>query len=152
MPEKEYDLGLVVSFGHLIPEKVINQFPMYLFNYFMLFLLLFDYNCRGILNVHASLLPRWRGAAPIIYALANGDTKTGVTIMKIKPEKFDVGDIVSQVVVDIPKDIKMPELHRKLGSTGAEELVRIVKKLPEALNNVKPQSEQNVTFGIRFIN
>jgi hypothetical protein len=44
--------------------------------------------CRGILNVHASLLPRWRGAAPIIYAILNGDSETGVTIMEVKPHKY----------------------------------------------------------------
>jgi formyltetrahydrofolate hydrolase len=43
---------------------------------------------RGILNVHASLLPRWRGAAPIVYAILNGDSETGVTIMQVKPHKY----------------------------------------------------------------
>lgn len=46
-----------------------------------------------MINVHASLLPRWRGAAPIIYAIANGDKTTGVTIMKIKPNVFDIGEV-----------------------------------------------------------
>ncbi|KAJ8935887.1 hypothetical protein NQ314_012603 [Rhamnusium bicolor] len=51
---------------------------------------------NGMLNVHASLLPRWRGAAPIIYALANGDKETGITIMKIKPKHFDIGEVLLQ--------------------------------------------------------
>lgn len=46
-----------------------------------------------MINVHASLLPRWRGAAPIIYAIMNGDTITGVSIMKIVPKHFDIGDV-----------------------------------------------------------
>jgi len=70
-----YELGVVVSFGHMIPSHIINVFP------------------NGIINVHASLLPRWRGAAPIIYAIMKGDTKTGVSIMKIQPHHFDVGDV-----------------------------------------------------------
>lgn len=48
---------------------------------------------RGILNVHGSLLPRWRGAAPVIHAIMNGDAVTGVSIMKILPKKFDIGDV-----------------------------------------------------------
>ena len=51
-----------------------------------------------MINVHASLLPRWRGAAPIIYALLNGDNKTGVTIMKIRPHHFDIGEVISFTV------------------------------------------------------
>lgn len=46
-----------------------------------------------MINVHASLLPRWRGAAPIIYAIMNGDKETGVSIMRIEPKRFDVGDV-----------------------------------------------------------
>ncbi|XP_034487637.1 methionyl-tRNA formyltransferase, mitochondrial isoform X2 [Drosophila innubila] len=69
-----YEVGVVVSFGHMIPLPIINAFP------------------SGIINVHASLLPRWRGAAPIIYAIMKGDTKTGVSIMQIQPHHFDIGD------------------------------------------------------------
>lgn len=46
-----------------------------------------------MINVHASLLPRWRGAAPIIYAIMNGDKETGVSIMRIEPKRFDIGDV-----------------------------------------------------------
>lgn len=70
-----YELGVVVSFGHLIPLHIINAFP------------------SGMINVHASLLPRWRGAAPIIYAIMKGDKKTGVSIMKIEPHRFDIGAV-----------------------------------------------------------
>lgn len=50
-----------------------------------------------MINVHASLLPRWRGAAPIIYSIMNGDQETGVSIMRIEPKRFDVGDVGRQV-------------------------------------------------------
>ncbi|KAG8033998.1 hypothetical protein G9C98_008479 [Cotesia typhae] len=90
-----FDIGVVVSFGHLIPPWIINEFPL------------------GMINVHASLLPRWRGAAPIIYSLMNGDAQTGVTIMKIMPKKFDVGDILAQKIVDIHPNETQPELYDK---------------------------------------
>lgn len=71
----DFELGVVVSFGHMIPLHIINALP------------------RGIINVHASLLPRWRGAAPIMYAIMEGDTKTGISIMKIEPHQFDIGPV-----------------------------------------------------------
>lgn len=107
--------------------------------YFLLF--------RGMINVHASLLPRWRGAAPIFYALANGDKETGITIMTVKPHKFDVGEIVDQKRVEIPPDMKMPELHSKLASLGAELLLKAVRELPENLKNARKQPDEGVTLG-----
>lgn len=86
-----YEVGVVVSFGHMIPLNIIKAFP------------------RGIINVHASLLPRWRGAAPIIYAIMKGDTKTGVSIMKIEPHHFDVGD-VSRFLICIDTNIILKEI------------------------------------------
>ncbi|KAF4522726.1 hypothetical protein B566_EDAN010933 [Ephemera danica] len=65
--ETRADIGLVASFGHLIPSQIISAFPL------------------GMLNVHASILPRWRGAAPIVHAVMHRDIVTGVTIMKIRP-------------------------------------------------------------------
>ncbi|XP_037943609.1 methionyl-tRNA formyltransferase, mitochondrial-like [Teleopsis dalmanni] len=91
-----YDLGVVVSFGHLIPQKLIESFPL------------------GMINVHASLLPRWRGAAPIIYAIMNGDQKTGVSIMKIEPKHFDIGDILAQREINIRPNVYMSELYVEL--------------------------------------
>ncbi|XP_023029566.2 methionyl-tRNA formyltransferase, mitochondrial [Leptinotarsa decemlineata] len=123
-----FHLGVVVSFGKLIPESIINKFPF------------------GILNVHASLLPRWRGAAPIIYTLAKGDSETGITIMRIKPNKFDVGEIVAQERVPVPKNVFMPELRQRLGQLGAECLVKTLRNLPESLENARPQSNEKVTL------
>lgn len=59
---------------------------------------------RGMLNVHASLLPKYRGASPIIYAIKNGDSETGVTILPIKPHKFDIGEIIIQKSLNIGKN------------------------------------------------
>jgi len=108
---REFDLGLVVSFGHLIPEDIINSFK------------------NGMLNVHGSLLPKYRGASPIIYAIKNGDKETGVSIMRLRPKKFDVGEVLANQRVAIPEDILMPELHDRLSKVGAELLVECVKNL-----------------------
>lgn len=102
-----------------------------------------------MLNVHASLLPRWRGAAPIIYAIANGDTRTGVTIMQIRPKHFDVGEIVSQRDVEISDHVKMPQLYALLANMGAEELVTALTELPHNLSRAKPQPSEGVTFAPR---
>ncbi|XP_053954217.1 methionyl-tRNA formyltransferase, mitochondrial [Anastrepha ludens] len=129
-----YDLGVVVSFGHLIPEKIIKAFP------------------NGMINVHASLLPRWRGAAPIIYAIMHGDKRTGVSIMKIEPKHFDVGDILAQREVAIKDDVRMPELHSHLAIEGANLLVNTIKGLPSCLESAKVQNNENATFAPKITN
>lgn len=83
----------------------------------------------GMLNVHASLLPKYRGASPIIYAIRNGEKETGVSIMRIKPKKFDVGEILKTQKVSIAEDVMMPELHENLSLIGADLLIECVKDL-----------------------
>ena len=82
-----------------------------------------------MLNVHASLLPKYRGASPIIYALKNGEKETGVSIMRIRPKKFDVGEVLANQRVAISDDMMMPELHDKLSNVGSDLLVECVKNL-----------------------
>ncbi|CAH2105435.1 unnamed protein product [Euphydryas editha] len=124
----EYDIGIIVAFGHLIKEDVLNKFPL------------------GMVNVHPSLLPRWRGAAPIIYTLLHGDEIAGVSLMKIKPNIFDVGEIISQQKVLISKDIKLPELTEQLSDIGADMLVECLRTLPTCLTRAIPQSNEGVTY------
>ncbi|KAK4881527.1 hypothetical protein RN001_004846 [Aquatica leii] len=125
---KRFHIGIVVSFGYLIPENIIQSFSM------------------GMINVHASLLPRWRGAAPIIYALANGDKETGVTIMNIKPRKYDIGEIISQATVKILPEDRLPQLLTKLATAGANELLKVLKDLSNYLKHAKAQPQEGVTF------
>ncbi|XP_032670483.1 methionyl-tRNA formyltransferase, mitochondrial [Odontomachus brunneus] len=125
---QDFHIGIVVSFGHLIPSNIIGSFPL------------------GMINVHASLLPRWRGAAPIIYSLINGDTETGVTILKIMPEKFDIGEIITQERVNIQANETLPELYVKLAKTGANVLVSMIEKLPEVLLSSRPQERIGITY------
>ncbi|XP_041971339.1 methionyl-tRNA formyltransferase, mitochondrial [Aricia agestis] len=124
----EYDLGLIVAFGHLIKDDVLRNFPL------------------GMINIHPSLLPRWRGAAPIIYTLLHGEEETGVSLMKIKPDIFDVGEIISQVRVPVSTEIKLPELTEQLSDIGADMLVECLKTLPTSLENARPQSNEGVTY------
>ncbi|XP_065367876.1 methionyl-tRNA formyltransferase, mitochondrial [Calliphora vicina] len=125
---RAYDLGVVVSFGHLIPTQIIKAFPL------------------GMINVHASLLPRWRGAAPIIYAIMNGDKETGVSIMRIEPKRFDVGDIFAQKPVTIQPDVYMPELHKELAGEGANLLLEVVKGYPQTFKNPLKQNEEEASY------
>ncbi|XP_078040858.1 methionyl-tRNA formyltransferase, mitochondrial isoform X3 [Augochlora pura] len=123
-----FHIGVVVSFGHLIPSTIINSFPF------------------GMINVHGSLLPRWRGASPIIYSLMNGDDKTGVTIMKIKPKKFDIGDIIVQKEININEHETLPQLYTKLSKLGACLLEQVLEDLPKALQSAKPQNKADATY------
>lgn len=127
-----FDFGLVVSFGHLIPENMIESFK------------------NGMLNLHASLLPKYRGASPIIYALKNHEKSTGVSIMRIEPKKFDVGDILAQKEVSILDDTLMPELHDKLANIGAELMMECI----ENYNDIKaiPQNSQHATYAPKIEN
>uniref|UniRef100_A0A8C6EQV6 Methionyl-tRNA formyltransferase, mitochondrial n=1 Tax=Marmota marmota marmota TaxID=9994 RepID=A0A8C6EQV6_MARMA len=97
----EYDVGVVASFGRLLSETLILKFPY------------------GILNVHPSCLPRWRGPAPIIHTVLHGDLITGVTIMQIRPKRFDVGPILKQETIPVPPKSTAMELEAVLSRLGA---------------------------------
>ncbi|KAK0161044.1 hypothetical protein PV327_009562 [Microctonus hyperodae] len=127
-PISQFDIGLVVSFGHLIPTWIIQSFPL------------------GMINVHASLLPRWRGAAPIIHSLLHGDTTTGVTIIKIMPKNFDTGEILAQTSVDIHPDETQIQLYSKLANVGAGLLIESIERLPNIIQCGIPQNNEFVTY------
>ncbi|XP_037082157.1 methionyl-tRNA formyltransferase, mitochondrial-like, partial [Pollicipes pollicipes] len=93
-----FDLGVVASFGHLLPRRLIDLFP------------------AGVINVHASLLPRWRGAAPVVHALLAGDRTTGVTIMVVKPHRFDVGDVLAQSTLPVAASADVHQLTEQLAA------------------------------------
>ncbi|RWR98511.1 methionyl-tRNA formyltransferase: mitochondrial-like protein, partial [Dinothrombium tinctorium] len=123
-----FDIGVVASFGKLIPLQAIE-------------------NCtHGMINVHASLLPRWRGAAPIQAAILNGDTVTGVTLMKIAPHKFDVGECILQEAIQMHPRITAQELHPILASLGAKLLIQCLKDLDYYLSNAKKQPSEGITL------
>lgn len=106
----EADVYVVAAYGKIIPENIL-AIPRY-----------------GCINVHGSLLPKYRGAAPIQHAIMNGETQTGVTIMKMD-KGMDTGDIISQVACEIHNDT-YGELYDRLALIGADELVNVLMKLP----------------------
>ncbi|KAJ8790380.1 hypothetical protein J1605_021457 [Eschrichtius robustus] len=123
----EYDVGVVASFGRLLSEALILKFPY------------------GVLNVHPSCLPRWRGPAPIIHTVLHGDTVAGVTIMQIRPKRFDVGPILKQETVPVPPKSTTKDLEAVLSRLGASMLISVLKNLPGSLNNGRQQPAEGVT-------
>uniref|UniRef100_A0A8C8B7Q2 Methionyl-tRNA formyltransferase, mitochondrial n=1 Tax=Otus sunia TaxID=257818 RepID=A0A8C8B7Q2_9STRI len=127
-PIGQFDVGVVASFGRLLSEDLILQFPY------------------GVLNVHPSCLPRWRGPAPVIHTVLHGDKVTGVTIMEIRPKRFDVGPIIKQEEFAVPPHCTAKELEVMLSKMGANMLISVLKNLPESLKNKKEQPKEGVTF------
>ena len=107
------EIIVVVGYGQIIPQSII------------------DLPARGILNVHASLLPKYRGAAPIQWAIAKGETETGVTIMRIDAG-LDTGDILRKASLTIGDDETAPELSARLAPLGAELLLQTIEADPAA--------------------
>ena len=110
------DIAVVAAYGLILPKQVLEAYPL------------------GCINIHASLLPRWRGAAPIQRAIEAGDKKSGVTIMKMA-EGLDTGDMLLKGEVEILPDMTGGELHDKLADMGAE----LVLKTLREWKNIKPQ-------------
>lgn len=122
LKEIKPDLGVVVAYGKILPKEIIN-IPKY-----------------GFLNIHASLLPKYRGAAPIQAALLNGDKETGITIMEVDTG-LDTGDIISQVKIEIKKEDNLETLHDKLSEFGAKLLV---KTIPGYISGeIKPEEQDD---------
>ena len=122
------DVMIVAAYGLIIPTVVLNMFP------------------KGCYNIHASLLPRWRGAAPIHRSILAGDAETGVTIMEVVPA-LDAGAMVSKGVVKITKTDTTQTLHDVLSKMGAELMVKAMNDLVKngALPST-PQDESLVTY------
>ena len=99
----------------------------------------------GCINVHVSLLPRWRGAAPIEHALLNGDKKTGITIFKLV-EKMDAGPILVKDEIAIDQHINKGELIQKLNQQGTKLLNFVLPKIFNNENTLVPQDENKVTY------
>jgi methionyl-tRNA formyltransferase len=113
----QIDLSIVVAYGKIIPEDILN-IPKF-----------------GSVNVHYSLLPKYRGASPVESAILNGDLETGVTIQKMK-FKLDSGPIIAQEKTAILPDEKTPDLRKRLIKIGGELLIKILKT-PSSLPLIK---------------
>lgn len=121
------DLMVVAAYGLLLPRAVLD-IPRY-----------------GCLNIHASLLPRWRGAAPIQRAIAAGDTETGITIMQMA-EGLDTGDMFYKSATPIAPADTGGSLHDRLAEMGGEAIVEAIKRLEAGTLNPEPQDDEQACY------
>lgn len=120
------DIFIVVAYGKILPEPLI-YLPKF-----------------GTLNIHYSLLPRWRGASPAEAAILANDTETGVTIQSMVYQ-LDAGDVVAQTKTPINQDETTPELRGRLSVMGSQLLIDTLNNLEERLQHKIPQDQQGVT-------
>ena len=120
------DLIVVAAYGRILPQEIL------------------DYPKLGCINVHSSLLPKYRGSAPIHWAILNGDAESGVTIMNVVLE-LDAGDIISQAVTPIDPDETVENLHDRLADMGAKLLVDTVVAIENGTATRTPQQADLVT-------
>lgn len=121
------DLGILAAYGKIIPEFVIGQMKF------------------GILNVHPSLLPKWRGASPVQAAISSGETETGVSIIKTD-EEVDHGPLVSQFKEDILPEDTTGTLRARLFQRSADVLVALIKPYIEGKIKPRLQNHKEATF------
>jgi len=121
------DLVVVVAYGKILPEKLLNIENLI------------------FLNIHASLLPRWRGAAPIQRAILKGDKETGISIMKIVP-KLDAGPVLIQSKLSINKDTNYEEISKKMSDLGAKLIIDAIELIKNNKANFIPQDESKVIY------
>lgn len=130
-----WDVGVVVSFGYLIPTSMLRHFQ------------------RTSINVHPSLLPeyepliaqatvqdltrcsRYRGAAPMQHALLNGDDRTGLSITNLSEGQFDAGQLFKQITVPLSSDMTYATLHDKMAELGATHLTDVISHLDDYMVN-----------------
>ena len=127
LQELNPELIVVAAYGRILPQEILDLPP------------------KGCINVHSSLLPRYRGAAPINWAVVNGDKETGVTIMKVAPE-LDAGDILGQVSTPIDPEETVETVHDRLAGLGGELLVKVVEEIAGGTVQAVPQDPQLVTY------
>lgn len=125
------DVAVVAAYGRLLPQRVL------------------DIPRLGFLNVHASLLPRWRGAAPIHRAIIAGDEVTGVTIMRMVL-KLDAGPMLAHAATPIGPEETSVDLERRLAAMGAPLLVDTLGALERGESHETPQDESAVTYAARL--
>lgn len=125
------DLVVLAAYGQLLPKEIIDQPPL------------------GCLNIHPSLLPKYRGAAPINWAIINGEKTTGVTIMQMT-EELDAGDIILQEETPIQGGEAFDQLHDRLSRLGAELLLRAIEMTVSGTAHRVPQDGAAATYAPRL--
>ena len=123
------DVAVVVAYGLILPPSIL-QAPK-----------------RGCLNIHASLLPRWRGAAPIHRAILSGDAETGICIMQMD-EGLDTGAVLLRQSTPIRAEETTADLHDRLSTMGADLILQAMDRLPDL--PLQPQSAEGVTYAAKI--
>ena len=123
----EPELIVVAAYGKLLPEEILSVPP------------------RGSINVHSSLLPKYRGAAPINWAVLNGEAETGVSIMYMAKE-LDAGDVILQMSTTIGETEDAQSLTQRLAELGAEALSKTVQALADGTASRTPQDHERHTY------
>ena len=125
------DLAIVVAFGQIIPKEFLSLTK------------------KGFINIHASILPKWRGAAPIQRALMNLDKETGVSIMKIE-EKLDSGPVCNTYRLNIDNNLNVLEISEKLSFIAAERILDNIDDILEDKATFKDQDHSKATYAIKI--
>lgn len=131
LENSKVDLMIVIAYGQKISDDVL-KIPS-----------------KGCINAHPSLLPKYRGASPVNYAILNGDKKTGITVFKIA-NKMDAGDIIKQVVIDIKDDETFVELDFRLSIESACIMQGALDDMENGLIKLIPQDETKVIYAPKF--
>src|SRR6266481_3895593 len=125
------DVAIVVAYGLILPKAILEAFPL------------------GAFNLHASLLPRWRGAAPINRAIMAGDSETGVMVMKME-EGLDPGPVAMVERLHIAPDATAGDLHDQLARLGADLMVRALGAIERGSLALTAQDEGGVTYAAKL--
>jgi len=125
------DAAVVVAYGMILPENILNAVP------------------RGCFNLHASLLPRWRGAAPIQRAIMTGDACSGAVVMKMDVG-LDTGDVAMTDRLPITDAMTAQDLHDALAPRGADLMVQAMAALEQGRLDLVPQDEAGVTYAAKI--
>ena len=125
------DAAVVVAYGLMLPKAILDAVPL------------------GAFNLHASLLPRWRGAAPINRAIMAGDSETGVMVMRME-EELDAGPVTLGERVPIGRDMTAGELHNVLAPLGSSLMSRALDALERGTLTLTPQAAEGVTYAAKI--
>ena len=125
------DLIVVVAYGKILPKNVL------------------DYPKYGCINLHVSLLPKYRGAAPMQRAVMNGDKETGVTVMYMA-EGLDTGDIISQVAFPIGDEDDFEAIHDRSAEVGGKLLVKTIAEMEQGISSRTPQNDAESSYAAKI--
>ena len=125
------DLMITMSYGMLLPDEILASLPI------------------GCVNIHTSLLPRWRGAAPIARAIEAGDTETGISLMRTILE-LDAGPVINQYQCSISEDDTTHSMERKLATLGAEKIADLLSHNDDEIHTLIKQARKQPETGITY--